>query len=365
MDLVPLRHGLIFFTKRKARENHNLRYLDRVLAQYQPDVIFIWGMWNLPRSLAVMAEARRPGKVVYRFAEYWPTLPSQHEFYWRVPGRKWYSQFPKKVLSSIALSMLARENQYLPLNFEHTICVSAATRDELVNAGIPVSNARIIHTGLDVDLFFHNRLQHQSDDENKTIELLYAGRLSETKGVETTIKAMELLVGRRGLPRLRLNLAGSGSEEYESCLRQLVVNANLDPYVSFLGHLPYEEMPRRMRACDILLVPSIWPEPFARVVLEGMLSGMVVVATPAGGTGEIVIDGENGLFFEPGNSEDLADKITNLIKDPELRHRLALAGQQTIIERFSIASMLDEIESTLQQVVDFSPEAHSALAGRI
>ena len=78
MDLVPFRNSITFFTRRKARERHNLRCFERVLGQFEPDIIFIWGMWNLPRSLAASAEARFPDKVVYRFATYWPTLTSAH-----------------------------------------------------------------------------------------------------------------------------------------------------------------------------------------------------------------------------------------------------------------------------------------------
>ena len=60
MDLVPLWHSITFFTKRKAREKHNLQVFERVLQQFDPDIIFIWGMWNLPYSLPAFAEARHP-----------------------------------------------------------------------------------------------------------------------------------------------------------------------------------------------------------------------------------------------------------------------------------------------------------------
>src|SRR5215510_10523654 len=128
MDPVPWQNSITFFTKRKAREDHNLRCLEQVLEEFRPDIIFIWGMWNLPKSLAVLAEARYPDKVVYRFATYWPTLPSQYETYWRTRGRTWYSQILKQVLGRIALAMLAKENKNLPLTFKHTICVSDGTR---------------------------------------------------------------------------------------------------------------------------------------------------------------------------------------------------------------------------------------------
>ena len=353
MDLVPLRHSITFFTGRKAREKHNLHVFERVIKQFDPDIIFIWGMWNLPYSLAAFAEARYPHKVAYRFATYWPTLPSQHEFYWRTPGRNWYTRLPKRVLSSIALAMLNRDVQQYPSTFKHSICVSAASRDILVKAGIPIPNARIIYTGLDVNKYLDCE-QYRRGNEDSSLSLLYAGRLTSDKGIDTAIDAMTKLVFDQGRQGIRLRLVGSGSTDYENYLRYLVSQANLTDYVTFLGWVAPEEMPMLMHKFDVLILTSIWPEPFARVLTEGMISGLVVVATPTGGTPEIVVDGDNGLLFEPANPEDLAEKIARLADDPELRRKLAEAGRQTVMERFTMTKMMDDLESFLQDVAGFS-----------
>jgi glycosyltransferase involved in cell wall biosynthesis len=350
MDLVPWRNSLNFFTQRKAREQHNLQCLERILEQFKPDVVFIWGMWNLPKSLPALAEALYPDRVVYRFATYWPTLPSQHEYYWRAPGRSRPGRFVKQALGRVALALLARENHRPPLVFKHAICVSAATRDGLVNLGIPVSNARVIYTGLDAEgyLNLHSHRRPTPDDQN--LNLLYAGRLVPEKGVATAIKALEALVFGHGLPKIRLSIAGSDSADHESHLRRLVAEAGLDDHVSFVGHVPADDMPQYLQKFDVVLIPSIWPEPFSRMILEGMISGLVVVATSTGGTTEILLDGENGLTFAPGDADELAQVIVRLAADPGLRRRLALAGRQTVLERFTRTKMLDEIESYLQEV---------------
>jgi glycosyltransferase involved in cell wall biosynthesis len=129
-----------------------------------------------------------------------------------------------------------------------------------------------------------------------------------------------------------------------------VTQAGLDDYVSFLGHVPPEEMPQLLQRFDVLLVPSIWEEPFSRMVLEGMISGLVVVATPRGGTIEILRDGENGLLFTPGDPQDLARKIIQLVENPISRRKMADTAQQTVIERFTMTRMMDEIEDYLQEV---------------
>jgi glycosyltransferase involved in cell wall biosynthesis len=307
-------------------------------------------MWNLPWSLAALAESKYPDKVVYRFATYWPTLPSQHELYWRAPGRSWYSKLTKRILGKVALALLVRENQRPRLNFKHAMCVSATTRKRLVEAGIPVANARVIYTGIDPQRYLSKSDNHKLSGDNPVFNLLYAGRLVAEKGVGTVIQALGKLILDQGMRNVRLSLAGSGSTDYQSYLQRLATQAGLDEYVSFLGHVQPEEMPRLLQQCDVLLLPSTWEEPFSRMVLEGMISGLVVIATPTGGTIEILEDGENGLLFTPNDPEDLARKIARLVEDPILRKKLANAGRQTVMERFTITKMMNEIENYLQEV---------------
>jgi len=350
MDMVPLRHGLIFFTKRKQRENHNLQTLERLITDYRPDILFIWGMWNLPRTLPALAERLLPGRVAYRFAEYWPTLPSQHEMYWRAPAKNWITFLPKWIMSRIALAMLAMDKQQVQIKFEHVVCVSEGTRQVLLDAGIPVAHARVIHTGLDVQEFT-NGSQPLQKEENRPLKLLYAGRLSAEKGVNTVIQAMGELVKTIGRYAIHLQLAGAGQESYENELRDSVRQLGLEDVVTFLGRVPSKEMPALMQSCDVLIVSSIWPEPFARVVLEGMVSRMVVVATPTGGTSEIVEDRENGLLFPAGDSSALAQQIRSLTENPPLRKKLAEAGRQTVMEHYTKTGMLDAYEDFLLEAL--------------
>lgn len=102
-------------------------------------------------------------------------------------------------------------------------------------------------------------------------------------------------------------------------------------------------MPRLLQQFDALLSPSLGEEPFSKMVLEGMISGLVVMATPTGGTIEILKDDKNGLLFTLRDSEDLARKITRLVEDPVLCRKLANAGRQTIIERFTVTRMMNEL----------------------
>ena len=114
--------------------------------------------------------------------------------------------------------------------------------------------------------------------------------------------------------------------------------------------LPPDDIPVLLKKFDILLFPSVWVEPFGRVVLEAMISKVVVVATPTGGPGEVIVDGQNGLLFTTNNPEDLAHKVSLLIDNPNMRRKLAYAAQQTVMENFTMNIMLDKVESYLSEV---------------
>ena len=81
-----------------------------------------------------------------------------------------------------------------------------------------------------------------------------------------------------------------------------------------------------------------------------MISGLVVLATRTGGTPEIIVDGENGMLFMPNDHEELAKKIAQLAEDAELHNQIGNAARQTILERFTMTRMMDEMESYLQEI---------------
>ena len=111
-------------------------------------------------------------------------------------------------------------------------------------------------------------------------------------------------------------------------------------------------MPAILQQFDVLIFPSIYEEPLARMTQEAMISGLVVVGTTTGGTKEILRDGETGLTFAPGDADGLAEQVTRLVADPDLCCRLAQAGRQTVLENFTLDKMVKEIEVYLQEVIN-------------
>jgi glycogen synthase len=334
---------LHFFTRWKKQFRENLVFLEHTVGEFAPDLIFVWGMWALSKALPALAEQLLPGRVVYYLSDYWPSAVDMHTTYWQSPTRSWPMQVPKRVLSKVAMSMLAKEAQP-DLKLEQVICVSARVRDLLVEAGLPIQHARIIYGGTDIERFLGVR---KRDYVSGHLKLLYAGQLVRHKGVHTAIETMAKLVNERRINQISLTLVGSGHPDYEAFLRDLVERERLHDFVTFHKPVSKDKMPAILQQFDVLIFPSIYEEPFARITQEAMASGLVVVGTTTGGTKEILRDGETGFTFASEDANGLAEQIIRLISDPDLCCRLARAGRQTVLENFTLDKMVKEIEAYL------------------
>jgi glycosyltransferase involved in cell wall biosynthesis len=336
----------------RLRGDHkrNLNHVRQTIADFQPDVIFIWGMWNLSKLIAQEAERRAGNRVVYSIADMWATHADAHTAYWQAPARRWFMRLPKRVLATLIRPYLRLEGLPVSLRFENAMCVSEALRDNLLSAGVPVKNARVIYSGIVLDDFLSSTRDRTWSNER--LPLLYVGRLVKEKGAHTAILALAELVKQRNLNALDLTLVGWGPPDYGAYLKTLADDNGLGEHITFLDPVPRAEMPEFLSRFDALLFPSIWEEPFSRILLEAMASGLAVVGTTTGGSKEILVDGENALTFAPGDAHDLARQIERLALDPALRKRLALAGVRTVQEQFDIERMVDEIEAYLLEVAE-------------
>ncbi len=110
-------------------------------------------------------------------------------------------------------------------------------------------------------------------------------------------------------------------------------------------------MPQLYQQSDALLFTSIWQEPFGRVLVEAMVSGVVVIGTASGGAAEIMSENENALTFAPGDAVELASKVVRLRESGELRQRLSEHGRRMALEKFSLDRMVDGIEAYLMEIV--------------
>lgn len=337
----------------KRRLQWNLEQTEKVIREFKPDIAFIQIWWNLSRGVPWTVEQLMPGRVVYYNASPWVYPPDTREPYWRDNGRTPLGKLFKGVVGPFALRAIARERERFPLSFGKVLCVSEATRALVAHElGRDPASLPVVHNGVELDQFYP-RPDWQTTPCRGGLSLLYAGTVGYHKGVHTAVEALAHLADN-GRP-VTLTIVGSGNEEYEASLRRTIEKEGLGDRVTFHGRVPREEMPELMRRFDVLLLPSIWEEPLARVMQEAMATGLLVIGTNTGGTGELLIDGQTGLVFEPGDPAALARAIEEARADPAYAHRLAAEGRRRVVEHFGLDRMIDEIEQQLLDTLNQTP----------
>ena len=346
---VRMSPAVQFFLTRCSIEARNRHTCRAVVDQFGPDVIFVWNLEGLPYELALDAESWPGTAVAYWLAHY---SPAQADSYWRywaqAPGQRAYLGRPKELLGRVALAQLRREGKPVRPRMQHVAVVSEWMRRKGWAEDTLPTHAEVIYNGVETDLFFR---PVPPPDAAPPIRLLLAGRVSPDKGIHIAIEAVGKLAQARPQRDFRLVIAGSGPAAYLTQLQQCAVSYGVEGLVSFTGWLPREQMPNLMHTCHIQVLTAIYPEAFARVVLEGMAAGLAVVGTLTGGTGELLEDGANGLACAAEDSGDLARQIARLLDDPNLRHRLASRGQEMVLGHYTLDRMVERVEGLLERAV--------------
>jgi len=106
-----------------------------------------------------------------------------------------------------------------------------------------------------------------------------------------------------------------------------------------------------MHLVDVVAHTSTAPEPFGRVIVEGMLARTPVIATAAGGALEIVDPGKNGILVPPGDAPALQAALRQLLTAPERTHRLGQSGRQEAQTRFSLETMYENVAANVATVL--------------
>ncbi|MDF5714306.1 MAG: glycosyltransferase family 4 protein [Rhizonema sp. NSF051] len=237
---------------------------------------------------------------------------------------------------------------------KHFITVSNQTKLDWVNSGYQEEMEEkidVVYNGIDLETYKNTtnfsslrNLWNLSEDV-KTI--LYVGRIDKEKGLEILLKAFALL--RETNANTQLLIAGKPliqGEEYKQSLEKLVIELGIENHVKFLGYV--KDTTSLYQISNITVLPSIWPEPFGRTIVESMASGTPVVASRIGGIAEILTGEFQIGLFDPGNEQDLSVTLNCLLNWKDRDPNLAQRCRQHIVSQFSMDTMVDAIEKVMK-----------------
>lgn len=202
---------------------------------------------------------------------------------------------------------------------------------ELRRQGAAADRLHVVPCGVDLEhLRPEGPVAERPSDRRVVLSL---GRLVERKGVDDVLRAAALLDG------VEVWVAGGppvdalDADPDVARLRRTAQAVGLGDRVRFLGRADRAEVPRLLRAADVV-VCTPWYEPFGMVPLEAMACGRPVVASAVGGLVDTVVDGVTGRLVRPRAPEALAGQLADLLEDPDRAAAMGRAGRERVEGRY-------------------------------
>ena len=177
-------------------------------------------------------------------------------------------------------------------------------------------------------------------------ELTFVGRLDAQKNPGTLLAALAKVVSSPGGEKVRARFLGEGMKLGE--LQQQARELRIEDRIRFSGRVV--DVASYLRRSDIFALPSL-SEGISNALLEAMAHGLPCIATRIPGNTDLVIHRETGLLVEPGDAEDLAQAILELVGDPALGEKLGRAGRAFVEERFDIDHVAERYAKLYRDLV--------------
>ena len=247
--------------------------------------------------------------------------------------------------TDLFVSIYGRLDRYVLRKYTRVVAVSDEVKQRLLKAGVREGKIRIVRNGIDLSPFdgaVSARREGRIPGHALVVGLV--GRLAWEKGVDLFLEAAaEVLVE---IPETRFKVIGEGPDREK--LEGLIDTLKIRYSVNLLGRR--EDMASQYASLDVM-VSSSRQEGLPMALLEGMASGLALVATAVGDVPKVIVDGRTGLLVPAQNTGSLAAGIMELLHNPEKRKRLGLAARELIEEEYSSARMTADYLSVYKEAL--------------
>jgi len=204
--------------------------------------------------------------------------------------------------------------------------------------GLEPSQIPIWHSGVDTEHF-----RPQSVERATRPTIVFAGKITASKGVDSLLDAACLLVPR--YPDLSLRLLGRGDDRFVEQLQSIARNQGCPDLLDIAGFVHRQDLPRELSRGHVFAAPSIYEGGPGFVYLEAMACGLPVIAAAESGVSEVVTDGENGLLVNSGDLESLVVALDSLLRDEARRLAMGNRARRYVEREASSNNAMQRLET--------------------
>jgi len=183
----------------------------------------------------------------------------------------------------------------------------------------------------------------------------YLARICEDKGLHLLVEACEQLAVRNDVPPFVIRAAGylgEGDKPYLTALEAKIAAGKLAGRFQYVGELNRAEKIAFLQSLDVFSTPTVYRESKGLPALEAMANAVPVVLPGHGSFSEMIADTRGGVLHQPHNAADLADKLAELLRDPERAKQHGAAGHQAIRDRYHAAAMAEKTLDLYRQLAN-------------
>ena len=234
------------------------------------------------------------------------------------------------------------------------ISISQAVKDSLDVGGVTTRTSAIIYNGIDPDEMKvatpGEAIRDRHDIPHDAPLIGVIGNIKQWKGQETAVRALPTVL--KSHPDTYCLFIGDVADDdrpYFRGLNELTDSCKITDRVIFTGYT--SDVPDYMNALDVVLHTSVDPEPFGRVLIEAMSLRKPLIGAAAGAVPEIIDNGKTGLTFHPGDADDLARCINEVLGGPESAEQMGVAGYERLERLFHIDTNVAKTQDYYSEIL--------------
>jgi len=257
--------------------------------------------------------------------------------------------------TDLTVSLYGRLDRFVLRKYARVVAVSEEVKRRLLNAGVRAEKIRMVRNGIDLRPFDRALQAHRDHAVESAPVVGLVGRLAWEKGIDVFLRAAAKVLAE--VPGARFLVAGEGPDREK--LERLIDEVKISRSVELLGRR--DDMASLYASLDVM-VSSSRQEGLPIAILEGMASGLPLVATAVGEVPSVVVDERTGVLVTAEDVERLTAVIVELLHDPDRRRRLGTAARRLIEEEYSASRMTADYLRMYEEAI---AEVKQVRAGQI